>query len=119
MESIKSKVYVLLDKDNRIIRCEGGYTMQNIKNIADWVLIDEGTGDKYNHPQGNYFPMSLITMSGAYRYKLVDGEVVKCTEAEIKAQEEANHRPVEPTQLDRMEAQVAYTAMMTNTLLEV
>lgn len=118
MENMKSKVYVLLNEDNRIIRCEGGYTMQNIQNIDDWVFIDEGTGDKYNHAQGNYFPLPLITNSGAYRYKLVDGKPVECTAEEIKAQEEANVRPAKPTQLDRVEAQVAYTAMITDTLLE-
>ena len=117
MESIKSKVYVLLNEDNRIIRCEGGYTMQNIQNIDDWVFIDEGTGDKYNHAQGNYFDKPIMTMGGAYRYKLVDGKPVECTAEEIKAQEEANRKPAEPTQLDRVEAQVTYTAIMTDTLI--
>lgn len=32
---------------------------------------------------------------------------------------EAEEIPAEPTQLDRIEAQVTYTAMMTDTLLEV
>lgn len=33
--------------------------------------------------------------------------------------EEVEDEPTEPTQLDRVEAQVTYTAMMTDTLLEV
>lgn len=52
-----------------------------------WVEIDSGYGDKYHHAQGNFFPESIITDDGAYRYKLVDGKPVECTEAEIKAQE--------------------------------
>ena len=61
-----------------------------LTDTTDWVEIDSGYGDKYHHAQGNYFPEPIMTMGGAYRYKLVDGEVVECTEDEIKAQEEAN-----------------------------
>lgn len=42
-------------------------------------------------------------------------EVVSATERDVPEEEENN----EPTQLDIIEAQVAYTAMMTDTLLEV
>ena len=59
-------------------------------DTTGWVEIDRGYGDKYHHAQGNYFPESIITMGGAYRYKLVKGKVVECTAEEIKAQEEAN-----------------------------
>ena len=52
-------------------------------------------------------------------YKYENGEVVKRTEEEIEADIAALPVPEEqPTQLDMIEAQVAYTAMMTNTLLE-
>lgn len=64
-----------------------------LTDLTDWVKIDEGYGDKYHHAQGNYFSEPIRTMGGAYRYKLVDGEVVECTSEEIKAQEEAN-KPV-------------------------
>ena len=61
-----------------------------LSDTTAWVEIDSGYGDKYHHAQGNYFPESTITKGGAYRYKLVDGKKpVECTEAEIKAQEEA------------------------------
>lgn len=30
VDKMKSKVYVKLNSQNRIIRCEGGYTMSNI-----------------------------------------------------------------------------------------
>ncbi len=41
------------------------------------------------------------------------------TDEEIAAMEAQEEPPAEPTQLDIIEAQVAYTAMMTDTLLEV
>jgi hypothetical protein len=66
MEEMKSKVYVLLDGD-KIIRCEGGYTMQNIQNIEDWTYIDEGNGDKYNLCQSHYFDGGLYTYDGICR----------------------------------------------------
>ena len=58
-----------------------------------WTEIDSGYGDKYHHAQGNYFPKPIITMGGAYRYKLVGGKPVGCTPEEIAAQEDAL-RPV-------------------------
>jgi hypothetical protein len=58
-----------------------------LTDTADWVEIDSGYGDKYHHAQGNYFPEPIMTMGGAYRYKLIDGEVVECTAEEIEAQE--------------------------------
>lgn len=90
-----------------------------LTDTTDWTEIDSGYGDKYHHAQGNYFDKSIMTMGGTYRYKIVGGEVVECTAEEIKVQEEANILKEQPTQLDRIEAQVAYTAMMTDTLLEV
>ena len=49
-------------------------------------------------------------------YKGVDGVLVKDENRVIPEREQPAR---EPTQLDRVEAQVVYTAMMTDTLLEV
>ena len=119
MEMQKSKVYVLPDTNSYITRIDGGYTICNITDFTGWVLIDEGYGDKYHHAQGNYFPHPIITDGGAYRYKLVDGKPVECTAEEIAQQEEAMKPVDEPTQEDRIEAQVMYTALMTDTLLDM
>ena len=87
-------------------------------DTTGWIAIDEGSGDRYHHAQGNYFPLPIITDGGAYRYKLMDGQPVECTAEEITAQEAL--KPVdEPTQSDRIEAQVMYTALMTDTLLDM
>ena len=104
MEMQKSKVYVLLDSSGYITRIDGGYTESNITDLENWVLIDEGYGDRYNLCQGNFFPQPIITDSGAYRYKLIDGMVTECSESEILEQEEAQKRNTPPTLQDRVDA---------------
>ena len=103
MEMKKSKVYVLLNSEGYITRIDGGYTIGNITDPENWVLIDEGNGDKYNLCQGNYFPQPIITDGGAYRYKLVDGKPVECTAEEIEAQEEALKPVPTPSLENRVE----------------
>ena len=90
-----------------------------LPDTTGWVEIDQGYGDKYHHAQGNYFALPIVTDGGAYRYKLVDGAPVECTAEEIVAQEEALKPVDEPTQEDKIEAQVMYTALMTDTLLDM
>ena len=103
MEMQKSKVYVLPDSSGYITRIDGGYTESNITDPGNWVLIDEGNGDKYNLCQGNYFPLPIRTMGGAYRYKLVDGVPTECTAEEIAAQEEALKPVPTPSLENRVE----------------
>lgn len=103
MEMQKSKVYVLPDSSGYITRIDGGYTESNITDPGNWVLIDEGNGDKYNLCQGNYFPQPIITDGGAYRYKLVDGVPTECTAEEIAAQEEALKPVPTPSLENRVE----------------
>lgn len=79
-------------------------------NLNEENRILSVTFDKYasaNQPRVEELPESDIS-----EYKYIDGEFI--------------HDPLpveeiieEPTQLDKIEAQVAYTAMMTDTLLEV
>lgn len=65
-----------------------------LSDTTGWVEIDRGNGDKYHHAQGNYFPESITTDGGAYRYKLVNGKPVECPAEEIASQE----APLEPEQ---------------------
>ena len=74
-----------------------------LTDTTGWTEIDSGYGDKYHHAQGNYFPLPIITMGGAYRYKLVDGKIVECTQEEIAAQEEALKPVPTPTLESRVE----------------
>lgn len=73
-----------------------------LTDTSGWTEIDRGSGDKYHHAQGNYFPLPLMTEDGAYRYKLVDGKPVECSPEEIQAQEEANKPLQEPSIDDRV-----------------
>lgn len=118
IEIPRSKVYVLLDERSRIVRCEGGYTISNIDDMSKWVYIDEGTGDRYNLCQSHYLDGGLYTHDGISRYKYEDGACVLRSETEVE-EDRAALPPPAPTQLDRVEAQVTYTAMMTDTLMEV
>lgn len=83
MEEYKSKVYVLIDDKECITKCDGGYTPPS--DLSGWILIDEGTGDKYNLCQSHYFDKPIYTNDGVPRYKLVDGKAVERTEEEINA----------------------------------
>ena len=111
----KSKVYIQTDTAGCIIRCEGGYTTPS--DLTGWIEIDEGTGDKYNLCQSHYFDGGLYTMDGISRYRWDGSAAVLRTEEELEA-DRANIPEPAPTQLDRIEAQVTYTAMATDTLLE-
>ena len=82
-ETPKSKVYIKTDAEGRILRCEGGYTTPT--DLTDWTYVDEGTGDRYNLCQGNYFPGGLYTMDGISRYKWDGTQVIERTEEELDA----------------------------------
>lgn len=72
-----------------------------LQTTIGWTQIDEGTGDKFHHPQGNYFDKPIITQSGVYQYKLVEGKPVECTPEEIEEQE-SQLPPAPPTQEERI-----------------
>lgn len=114
IEEPKSRVFILIDDNNRVTRIEGEYTLP--QDLTDWIQIDEGYGDKYNLAQTHYLDKPLMTEDGIYQYKYENGEVVERTAEEIEADREAV--PIVPTQMEQLESQVFYTAVMTDTLLE-
>ena len=75
-----------------------------LTDTIGWTEIDRGEGDKYHHAQGNYFPQPIMTDSGAYRYKLVDGQPVECTTEEIAEQEAANQPEQVPSISEEVES---------------
>ena len=107
MDMKKSKVYVLPDASGRITRIDGGITVRNIRDFTGWVLIDEGTGDRYNLCQGNYLSKPLMDERGICRYKLVDGKPVERTQEEM----DADYVPpeVKPTTEQRVDTLEATT----------
>lgn len=115
-ETPKSRVYILLDEKERIVRIEGEYSLP--ADLTGWTLIEEGAPcDRLNLAQSHYLDGGLYTMQGIPRYKYNGGACVLRSEAEIAADRDALPRP-KPSQLDRVEAQVTYTAMMTDTTME-
>ena len=112
----KSRVYALADAQGRVTRIEGEYSLP--ADLTGWVKIDEGAPcDRLNLAQSHYLPQPLYTTEGVLRYKLKGNNVVERTEEEIAADVAARPGPA-PSQLDRLEAQTTYTALMTDTLLE-
>lgn len=84
-ENTMSRVYIKVDAQGRILRCEGGYTMSNINDVSEWIFIDEGSGDKYNLCQSHYFDGGLYTEDGICRYVYENDEARLRTEQEMEA----------------------------------
>ena len=114
-EMPKSRVYILLDEKERIVRIEGEYSLPS--DLTGWVQIDEGYGDRFSLAQSHYLDGGLYTTQGIPRYKYEGGACVLRSEAELAADRDALPKPL-PSQLDRVEAQATYTAMMTDTMME-
>lgn len=112
-----SRVYALPDEQGRIARIEGEYSLP--ADLEGWVLVEQGAPcDRLNLAQSHYLEGGLRTMDGILRWKYESGACIRRSEEEIAADRAAIPAPA-PTQLDRVEAQAAYTALMTDTLLEV
>lgn len=97
-ETPKSKVYIQTDAEGRIVRCEGGYTTPT--DLTDLAYIDEGTGDRYNLCQGNYFPGGLYTMDGIPRYRWDGEKTALRSEDELEADREALPKPSPSTTIE-------------------
>ena len=101
MEMTPYIVYIKTGDANRITAVNSSAFLTD---TTGWTQIDEGYGDKYHHAQGNYFPEPIYTEVGAYRYKLIDGKPVACTQEEIIAQEDALRPAPVPDPQDDMDA---------------
>ena len=93
MQTPKSRVYVLLDSESRVLRLEGEYSLP--ADLTGWMKIDEGFGDKYALAQSHYLDKPLYD-GAILRYKLVDGKVVERTAEEIEADKAKLPKPVIP-----------------------
>ena len=93
MQTPKSRVYVQTDETGRVLRLEGEYSLP--ADLAGWVKIDEGFGDKFSLAQSHYLDKPLY--DGAVpRYKLVAEKVVARTPEEIEADKAKLPKPVIP-----------------------
>ena len=94
---MKSRVYIKADDRNRIVRCEGEYTLPS--DLTDWILIEEGAPcDRLNLAQSHYFDGGLYTMDGIPRYRWDGSAAVERTEEELEADRAA--RPAPPPTTD-------------------
>lgn len=100
----KSRVYVLLDSESRVLRLEGEYSLPN--DLTNWIKIDEDFGDKYALAQSHYLDKPLYD-GAVLRYKLVDGKVVERTAEEIEADKAKLPKPVIPKTNAELESENA------------
>ena len=109
-----TRVFVAIDTNNYITSVNSEIFLAE-KEMSTMTEIDKGQGDKYAHAQSQYLPKGLVDEHGRYNYKFVEGKVVEVTEADKPTIEEPEQQA---TAQDKIEAQVMYTALMTDTLLE-
>lgn len=107
------KVYVSL-QDGYITSINSEIFLSE-EEIQTMTEIDKGQGDKYAHAQSQYLEKGLVDEQERYNYKYVEGKLVEVTEADKPTIKEPEQQA---TAQDKIEAQVMYTAMMTDTLLE-
>lgn len=107
------KVYVSL-QDGYITSINSEIFLSE-EEMSTMTEIDKGQGDKYAHAQNQYLEKELIDEHGRYNYKYVEGKVIEVEEAEKPTIKEPEQQA---TAQDKIEAQVMYTALMTDTLLE-
>lgn len=107
------KVYVSLS--NGYITSINSEIFLSEEEVSAMTEIDKGQGDKYAHAQSQYLEKGLVDEYGRYNYKFVGGKVAEVAEGEKPTIKEPEQQA---TAQDKIEAQVMYTAMMTDTLLE-
>ena len=116
---MKSHVYIKVDEQGRIVRCEGEYTLP--PDLDGWILIEEGPPcDRLNLAQSHYFDGGLYTMDGIPRYRWDGSAAVLRTEEELEADSAARPAPP-PTTSERisiLEEQLAQSDETAITLYE-
>ena len=111
-----NKHYITLDERGRIVK--GFSDAFRDPSDAD-ICIDEQGGYQFRLFQnGEENPFLFDRNYNIPLYKYENGEVVKRTGEEIAADIAALPAPA-PTEDEKRDAQIFYTAMMTDTLLEV
>lgn len=117
MEQNYNKHYITVDEQGRIV---DGFSDAFRKPGETDICINEHGGYQFRlFPDGVENPVLLTLLNGIPIYKYKNGRIMIRSEAEIDADIAELPDPEKtPSQLDMLEAQVTYTAMMTDTLLE-
>ena len=82
MENESYSVFVKTDIAGRVI---GVNSSAFLPSTDGWIEIDNGTGERFFHAQGNYLPMPLLNDDGIYQYKLMGYNIVERTAEEMAA----------------------------------
>ena len=72
-----AKVYIKTNEKDEITEIGSSIF---IPDPTGYTEIDEGSGDRYVHAQGNYLPNSIIDEEGSFRYVYKDGRIWEKTE---------------------------------------
>ena len=108
--------YITVNDKNQII--QGFSTAFKQPKETDICINNQGSYQFKLFPQGEDNPALFSFPSNIPLYKYENNTVIKRSEWEIKADTPTMTIKNTPNQLDVIEAQVVYTALMTNTLLE-
>lgn len=100
-------VYVRTDAQGRVTAINSDAFL---KDATGWVKIDEGSGTRYMHAQGNYLPDMIVDVRGVYRYKLEDGALVERSTEEMDA--DAAQIVMPPSNGERIAALEADAALL-------
>jgi hypothetical protein len=113
-----NKHYITVDALGRIV--DGFSDAFRLPSETDICINEQGGYQFRLSPRGEENPALHEWEHMIPLYKYENGEVKHRSDKEIAADIAAIPDPEnEPSQLDMLEAQVTYTAMMTDTLLEV
>lgn len=82
MEEITYKVYIRIGESNRVTAINSSAFLSD---LTGWIEVDEGTGDRFHHAQGNYLEQPLMDSEGLYNYAYIDGSVALRSEADKEA----------------------------------
>ena len=78
-----------------------------LADTTGWIAIDEGSGDRYHHAQGNYFDRPIYEDHDIPVYKIENGLAVERTQAEIDADIAALPVPDPQPTVAELQAKVA------------
>lgn len=117
-EEFYNRHYIVIREDGSIIDCwsDGPHPS---RDTADAICINEKGGYQFRlilDGQQTEENPSIYDMDGIPLYKWDGSQVVPRTEEEIDTERKAIPAPP-PTTMERIEAQVTYTALMTDTLI--
>lgn len=116
MEDIYNKHYIKTDDRGCIVEAWSDGPFPG-KDAAGAICINEEGGYQFRLEPGGEENPPLFDRYGIPLYKWEEGQAVERTQDELEGDWAAIPAPG-PTQAERLEAQVAYTAMMTDTLID-